>query len=153
MKFNTYDELLNYLKDKPLPSLEFTIDEVESELPVDGECDGECSADPMTPAVSDEPTEIVTVEIDSFYDKPVMEFASGTRNIMIVDSFTHIPNSCSTTSLTVLGRSVTTCICENDAGIPVAKFDIIIDGKYTQREFELYTCEATGVKNTIIINE
>lgn len=153
MKFNTYDDLLNYLKDKSLPALEFTIDQVEGELPADGDCDGDCSVDPVNVVDVDEPTEIVAVEIDSFYDKPVMEFVTGNRNIMIVDSFTHIPNSCSTTSLTVLGRSVTTCICENDAGIPVAKFDIIIDGKYTQREFELYTCEATGVQNTIIINE
>lgn len=145
MKFNSYDELLNFLKDKDLPSLEFTIDNISG-------CDnGECPID--EPSTVDAGPKKVGVLFNSFSDKPVVEFESGDDSYMVVNEFYHIANACSTTKVMVCGRELTIGVCEDANGFPIAKFDVVIDGKlHAGKEFKLVT-DSEKYKNTIKLDD
>lgn len=144
MKFNSFDELINFLHGKDLSALEFNITGLE---PVDGECTGDCEVG----ADGTEDPSVVPVSFASFSDKPVMEFETGEVSTMLVESFEHIPGTCSTTKINLFGREVTIGVCENTDGLPVAKFDVIIEGKmHSSKEFILVT-DATKFKNTITL--
>lgn len=147
MKFNSFDELISYLYGKDLSALEFEIHDNSEK------CNGECPMDDSeaeTPATQTVTT--VPVTFNSLSDKPVIEFVIGAQSTLLVDAFEHIPNTCSTTKVNIFGRELTIGVCENDDGLPVAKFDVIVDGKVIGiKEFVLVT-EADKYTNTICLD-
>lgn len=150
MKFNSFDELIAYLYGKDLKTLNFEITEEPQACNLPGGCS--TRADASVPVVPVAPQK-VGVTFNSFSDKPVVEFAVGERSYMLVEEFEHIPNTCSTTKVRVAGRELTVGVCESDDGLPVAKFDVIIDGKlYCGKRFALVT-DASKYTNTVNIND
>lgn len=146
MKFNSFDELIAYLHGKDLKTLNFEItqDRQTCEPP------GENVLSIPTAAIG---PQMIGVTFNSLSDKPVVEFALGERSYMLVEEFEHIPDTCSTTKVCVAGRELTIGVCESEDGLPVAKFDVIIDGKfYCGKRFALVT-DATKYTNTVSIND
>lgn len=139
MKFNSFDELIDFLHGKDFSLLDFNITDASACT----DCD-----DTETKVDNPESTDTIDVTFNSFSDSPVVEFHSGDASILVVEDFEHIPNTCSTTKINICGREVTMGICENADGLPVAKFDVSINGKlYTSKEFTLVTDKT--LKNTI----
>ena len=151
MKFNSFDELIAYLHGKDLKTLNFEITEDGQSCELPGGC-AATNNDVAVPVVPVGPQNI-GVTFNSFSDKPVVEFALGERSYMLVEEFEHIPNTCSTTKVCVAGRELTIGVCESEDGLPVAKFDVIIDGKlYCGKQFALVT-DATKYTNTVSVND
>ena len=150
MKFNNYDELINYLKDKNLENLEFEItDTVPDTVQPDVACDGDCDVGATVPAKIEE---YVNVQIKTFYDSPTMTFKSGDKNILVVESLNHIPNTCSTSEVSIGDRKILTSICEDEAGIPYIELFVEHNGNYNKKKFSLYTKDS-GLESQISINE
>lgn len=149
MKFNSFDELIGYLYGKDLKTLNFDITEDTQSCPVSGDCD---QSQVIVPVVPVQPQK-VGVTFNSFSGKPVVEFAVGDRSYMLVEEFEHIPNTCSTTKVCLAGRELTIGVCESEDGLPIAKFDVIIDGKrYGGKQFALVT-DASKYANTINLDD
>lgn len=152
MKFNTYDELIKYLKDKDLATLEFDI----------------IDADPISSnTISTEPSSILPpqptatlivateamVKFTSFFESPEFSFDVGDESIMLVDAYTSIPNSCSTTRVNIGDRELLIGVCEDSSGQATAKFDIVANGKpYFCKKFRIET-DTAKYKNTISLND
>lgn len=154
MKFNTYDELLNYLRDKELPSLTFeiTTDVTQSSCPT-GDCD--LGPKPTVPPAISEPMvpNIVEVAFVTFHNKPIMEFEKANESLLVVESFEHIPNACSTTLINIAGREILTGVCEGEDGCAYTRFDVMIDGKlHSGKKFRIVT-DPVKYKNTINVND
>lgn len=141
MIFNTYDELLTYLKDKNLPDLEFNISVVSNVNNFDNETSSTLDSEPCNDIVTPDSTgNIVAIRFESFSDKPTIEFVKGDKNLLVIEDYEHVPNSCSTSSISIGGRELLTRICENNDGLPVSNFDVIINGVfYPQQQFILTT--------------
>mgnify|MGYP000903183715 CR=1 FL=1 len=150
MKFNNYDELLTYLKDKSLESLEFEITELEPQSAETADCVGDCSVGVTDVAVK--VNEYIDVQIKSLYDSPSMKFKVGNDNILIVESLNHIPNTCSTSEVSIGDRKILTSICEDEAGIPYIELFVEHNGNYNKKKFSLYTKDS-GLESQISINE
>lgn len=150
MKFLTYDELIKYLSDKELSSLEFEI----KELPATDCPTGDCSVIPNIAANPPVPqNEQVAVTFASFYDKPEILFESSTESVLVVEEYTSIPNACSTTKINLGDREITIGICEAEDGQATAKFDIIVNGKsYFGKRFKIVS-DSEKYKNTINLND
>lgn len=152
MKFNNYDELIDFLKDKELSSLEFTVTGADGEdiTPVEGDCDGPCAIAPTVAPV--EVVENVDVQIKSLYDSPTMQFKKGSSNILVVETLNHIPNTCSTSEIKIGDRTILTSICEDENGIPSIDLFVSCDGKSEKKKFSLYTKDS-GLENQISLND
>ena len=153
MKFNNYDELLNYLKDKELPSLEFDITVDETNVPREPEldtCTGDCEV--VTDTQPAKVTEYVDVQIKSLYDSPTMKFKVGDHNAIVVESFNHIPNTCSTSEIALGDRKIMTSICEDENGKPSIELFVECNGNYTKKKFVLYTTDS-GIESQIKLND
>ena len=147
MKFNTFDELIGFLYGKDLSKLEFDIKDT-SECAIG---DGSCTVPDPRAVVPQQPS-TVGVTFNSLASKPVLEFETADKSYLVVSEFEHIPNTCSTTKIELAGSELMLGVCENEDGLPVAKFDVIINEKlYSSKEFILVT-DSQKYKNTISID-
>ena len=155
MKFNTYDELIKFLAGKELPALNFEITDDQQVTPpcASGDCSADLAVQPAPGMVTPTVVESIDVVFNSFHDKPSIAFEKGEDSILVVEEFHHIPNTCSTTVINLDGRELTIGVCEREDGCPVAKFDVIIEGKmYAGKQFKVVS-DATKYKNTISLND
>lgn len=155
MKFNSYDELINFLSGKQLSALNFEItDDQQTTQPcISGDCSTDLAVQPPTGIVSPTVVESIDVIFNSFHDKPAISFEKGDDTVLVVEEFHHIPNTCSTTVINLDGRELTIGVCEREDGCPVAKFDVIIEGKlYAGKQFKVVS-DATKYKNTISLDD
>lgn len=146
MKFNSFDELIAHLYGKKLSSLNFEI--------TDEEC-AQCSAVTTAPAAvlpTSKPAAVHNVTFTSLSDKPVVEFVEGEHSILVVESFSHIPNACSTTKVNLFNRELTIGICESVEGLPIAKLDVIINGKFFAAKPFILKAKGEHNINTINLN-
>ena len=129
MKFNNFDELINFLHGKDLSKLEFNI------LGLDEECN---SCD-----VSDDSS--LKVSFSGFSDSPEEEFKIAKESYLLVDDFKHIPNACAASTVSVFGKELFLTICENEQGKPTVKMDVEVGGaKIVGKEFILTTDPSIG---------
>lgn len=101
MKFNSLEEMIRYIVTEgvDIKSYNISLDDVVS--------------DNTKEAVSEE-KEAVNVKINSFFDMPLIEAAIGDDNVLYVDSFEALKDSCGTGKISVLGRDMVTNLCEMD---------------------------------------
>ncbi len=155
MKFTTYDELIKFLAGKELSGLNFEITDAPQDAPpcMSGDCSTNLAVQPPAGIVQPTVIESIDVVFSSFHDKPTITFDKANESILLVEEFHHIPNTCSTTVINLGGRELTIGVCEREDGCPVAKFDVIIEGKlYAGKEFKVVS-DATKYKNTISLND
>lgn len=158
MKFNTYDELIKYLRDKDLALLEFDIKDVAPAA--DGQvvsvATDPATPPPMTTAPSTTlmmSTEALAVKFTSFFESPEILFDTGDESVLLVEEYNSIPNSCSTTRVNIGDRELFVGVCEDCNGQAISRFDIVVDGKsYFGKKFRIET-DATKYKNTISLND
>lgn len=133
MKFNNFDELINFLHGKDLSKLEFSITGLE-----DGCGDSFDSCD----AVDDSS---LKVAFSGFSDSPEEEFKIAKESYLLVDEFEHIPNACAASTVSVFGKELFLTICENEQGKPIVKMDVEVgDIKIVGKEFILTTDPSIG---------
>jgi hypothetical protein len=111
MRFDSLDDLIRYIVTENI-NLKYSDVEFKTNLNADEK-----------PA--EEPKkEAIEVKIGSFYDKPVVEATIGDENILFVESYDALSNACGSGKVTLLGRTITTNLCEMDN---VAHITLAID--------------------------
>lgn len=137
MKFNNFDDLINYLHGKDFSKLEFEIADFS-----DQSDRGEC-----LPKSDDSP---VSIKFIGLSDTPVQEFKPANESFLLVEDYSHIPDTCSSSSVSMFGRNLFLTICENESGQPCVKIDVDINGEiFIGKEFILTTDVDIG--NTIAL--
>ena len=155
MKFQTYDDLIKFLAGKDLPFLNFEItNDIQQTQPcLSGDCSATLAVQPVSGIMAPVVIETIDVTFNSFHDKPTFLFEKSDESVLVVEEFHHIPNTCSTTIIHLGDRELTIGVCERDDGCPIAKFDVIIEGKlYANKEFKVVS-DSTIYKNKISIND
>lgn len=144
MKFNSFDELIEYLHGKQLSSLEFDIRE-------DGATPPTTDVVPVVPATSTD-QKFVDVTFNSLSDNQTSAFQVANESYLLVSEFEHIPNGCSTTRLHLWDRELIVRVCEENK-VPTARFDVTVNGeKYTNKKFILVT-DTDKYMNTICFDD
>ena len=152
MIFQNIFELMDYLRDKDLNKLNFEISNIKPQATTSDEPASEPETILTEPPVDvvDTVKEMVEVSFKSFSDNPIMEFSRGSESVLVVEDFEHIPNSCSTSKVTLGNRVMTIGICESDGHMTTA-FDVIVDGVlHANKQFTLVT-DKSKYKNTISV--
>lgn len=119
MKFNNFDQLIEYLFGKDFSKLNFEIEESQET------CDGECTVDDDNITPDDK----VNVTFSGLSDNPEKEFTISNESYLLVEDFDHLPNTCSSSKVLVFGKELFMTICEDANGNPIAKMDVIVDNK------------------------
>ena len=116
MKFSSIDELVRYIVAENI-NLQYSDVEFKTDLSAKEGFD-------ETQKPKEHAKEAIEVKINSFYDKPVVEATLGDENILFVESYDALSNSCGSGKVTLLGRTITTNLCEMDN---VAHITLAID--------------------------
>ncbi len=134
MKFNNFDQLIEYLFGKDFSKLNFEIEE-EIDNPV--KCDGDCSANNTTDKVN--------VTFSGLSDNPEQEFVVSNESYLLVEDYDHMPNTCSASKVSVFGKELFMTICEDINGNSLAKMNVIVNGNLiTNKEFILTKDKSIG---------
>lgn len=139
-KFDNIFHLIEVLKDKDFSKLEITISEQV--------CEDNACMEPECQILGDL-TKLVVFE--TFYNKPEMEFQISDKNILVVENFQSIPNSCGTTKMKIGNSEILIGICE-ESGVAKAKFDVSIDGVlHAGKEF-IIVSDSSKYTNTVCLD-
>lgn len=148
MKFDSLESLIKHVfgLNVPIQELDFEINSIV--MPTNQPCDGNQECPIQSPQ---EPTN-VKVAFNSFSNKPVMEFELADKSVLVVEEFSMIPNSCTTTKVKVSDREILIGVCEVD-GVATAKFDVSIDGNVHLKNKSFILSTNPSDKNTISLND
>ena len=101
-----------------------------------------CTVDDKKLPSSDAIKENVQVTIASLGKSPSVEFKVGQKNTIMVEDFDHLPGTCGTAKVNLLGRTIFTNVCEDEHGASIA-LDIMIENKL-QRAVKFYLTKDKG---------
>lgn len=147
MKFTSFDDLIKFLVDKDFNNLEFTITDTAASDVIVPVPDSKVAPTVTAPNLDGEK---VSATFNSLYNNPVLEFEYGPVSTLAVKDFDYVANACSTSRISFCDRTITIGICESEAGLPTAVFDVTVNGvRYSNKVFVL--CSSPTAKNIIAI--
>lgn len=146
MKFSNFDELIKYLKDEDLyiSDLEFTKSEQKKGKPKEGS-EGSDSQKNRENNKEERGVKESTIgeykaKIKSFSDNPEIPLELSNENIIYVNEFTSIPNSCHMGKIRLLNREVYAGICNEDDN---SKLDLMLEYQDSDGNFKTIKEEFT----------
>lgn len=138
MKFDTFQDLIKFFLDKDLSKYEIT----ECQIFNDQSKFNENDTNLLNETYYD-------VAFMMLHDSPSVTFKSGDHSILVVEDLNYISGCCSSAKIKLLNRELNVNICENENGLPISKFTVMINGQLYDNEFIITT--DTSKHNTIKI--
>jgi len=123
MKFTSLDDLVEYLKHEniKISDLEFSTPNHTEKSDTKG---SEKNKDKKEDTVKESIESIRGARIKSFYGDPEIPLVESNENILYVNEFTSIPNSCHMGKINILDREVYAGICSESDD---SKIDLVVE--------------------------